>query len=175
MSKNNLQTINNELKGYINEASFISDKCKTKLIKLISKHFQVDLPVENYLRIDITIKENGNIVMKDEEYETDNKVQNEEELLERYNSFKEEVLELLKKKEVNFDSKRKKNDILNLLITILLTLCLIAIAIYSIRELLYGNIIGFLWILLVIVPMITSKVRNRYIDALRIIKSLFKK
>ena len=82
MSERSINSINNEIKGYINEASFISDSCKTKLIKLIAKHFQVDLPIENYLRIDITIKENGNVIMKDEEYKTDNPVKNKEELFE---------------------------------------------------------------------------------------------
>ena len=175
MKERSLNTINNELKGYINEASFISDKCKLKLIKLISKHFKVNLPTENFLRIDITIKENGNIIMKDEEYETENKVTTKEELFERYDAFKEEVLILLKKKEVNFDSKRKKNDILNLLMTIVLTLCLIAITIYSVRELFLGDILGFLWIILVAVPILTEKVRNRYLEAWRFIKSLLKK
>ena len=145
-----------------------------QLIKLVSKHFKVDLPVENYLRIDIEILENGNIKMKDEEYITEEKVSSQEELYERYNNFKEEVSELLKKKEVNFDTKRKKNDILNLILTILITICLIIVTIYSIKQLLYGNILGFIWIVLVIVPIITEKVRNRYINAWRFIKSLFK-
>ena len=44
MSNKSLNKINNELKGYINEASGISDKCKMKLITLVEKHFFVDLP-----------------------------------------------------------------------------------------------------------------------------------
>ena len=175
MSELNLRTINNEIKGYINEASFISDKCKIKLIKLIGENFKVDLPIENYLRVDITIKENGNIEMKGEEYKTKEPIKNKEELFERYTNFKEDALVLLKNKEINFESKRKKNDIINLLFTLILTLCLIIIAIYSVLQLLSGNLFGFLWMVLVAAPIITEKVRNRYIDAWRFIKSLFKK
>ena len=35
----------------INEANFISKGTRNKLIKLISKYFYVDLPIENYLRV----------------------------------------------------------------------------------------------------------------------------
>ena len=64
MPKNKINSINNELKSYINEATGISNKCKMKLISLVQKHFYVDLPNDNFLNIDITILDNGNISFK---------------------------------------------------------------------------------------------------------------
>ena len=170
-----IKTMNNEIKGYINEANFISKGTRNKLIKLISKYFYVDLPIENYLRVDITIKENGNVVMKDEEYKTTNPIKDEKELYERYNNFKEEVTSLLDKKEENIDTIRRKNDITNLILTIVLTIAIIIIILFSIHRLLLGDYIGGLWILIVILPLLTDKVRNRYKMAIRFIKSICKK
>ena len=170
-----IKSINNEIKGYINEASFISNRTRDKVIKLISKHFYVELPIENYLRIDISIKENGNVIMKDDEYKTTNPIKDEKELFERYNNFKEEVTNLLSKKEVNLDTLRKKNDITNLILTILLTIAIIIIILFSIHRLLLGDFIGGLWILIVILPLLTERVRNRYKMAYRFIKSICKK
>ena len=170
-----IKTMNNEIKGYINEANFISKGTRNKLIKLISKYFYVDLPIENCLRVDITIKENGNVVMKDEEYKTTNPIKDEKELYERYNNFKEEVTSLLDKKEVNIDTIRRKNDITNLILTIVLTIAIIIIILFSIHRLLLGDYIGGLWILIVILPLLTDKVRNRYKMAIRFIKSICKK
>ena len=58
----NLKQINNQMKSYINEASFIGNKCRNKLIELVNKNFLVKIPKENFLNIDITIPENGNII-----------------------------------------------------------------------------------------------------------------
>ncbi len=170
-----IKTINNEIKGYINEASFISTKTRDKVIKLISKYFYVELPIENYLRVDISIKENGNVVMKDEEYKTTNPVKDEKELFERYNNFKEEVTNLLEKKEVNLDTIRKKNDITNLILTIILTIAIIVITLFSLHRIILGDFIGGLWLLIVILPFLTDKVRNRYKMSIRFIKSICKK
>ena len=51
MPKNKINSINNELKSYINEATGISNKCKMKLISLVQKHFYVDLPNDNFFNI----------------------------------------------------------------------------------------------------------------------------
>ena len=110
--------------------------------------------------------------MKDDEYKTTNPIKDEKELFERYNNFKEEVTNLLSKKEVNLDTLRKKNDITNLILTILLTIAIIIIILFSIHRLLIGDFIGGLWILIVILPLLTERVRNRYKMAYRFIKSI---
>lgn len=174
----NLKQINNQMKSYINEASFIGNKCRNKLIELVNKNFLVKIPKENFLNIDITIKENGNIIYRDTEYKTEVEVTTEEQLQERYESFKEEVEILLKKKEVNFKTKRQNNEIVNLLVTILITLIIILVIYFSIKELLSGNLIGFIWIIIMIIyyiiPSLGSNLKNRYKQAYKFIKRLFK-
>ena len=53
----NIRKINNELKSYINEASFVSNKCRNKLLKMLGETFDVELPLENFAKIDAEIKD----------------------------------------------------------------------------------------------------------------------
>ena len=69
-----LNKINKELKIIINEATFISNKCRNKIIKMLGNDFSVNLPLENYKSIDVVITEDGNIIMRDEEYKRDSKL-----------------------------------------------------------------------------------------------------
>ena len=50
-----LQKINTEIKVYINEASFVSNSCRNKLIKILGRTYDIDLPVEDFARIDVEI------------------------------------------------------------------------------------------------------------------------
>ena len=96
-----IKEMNNEMKRNVNEASGISTKCKRNLIKLVEKHFNVVLPKEDYLNVDIEVLKNGNIKMRGEEYETSSPISNIEELQSRFETFQEEVdilLEYVKKK-----------------------------------------------------------------------------
>lgn len=174
----NLKQINNQMKIYINEASFIGNRCRNKLINLVNKHFLVKIPKENFLNIDITVKENGNIIYRDIEYKTEVEVTNKEELEERFEEFKEEVEVLLKKKEVNFETKRQNNEIINLLLTILITLIIILVIYFSVNELLSGDLSGFIWLIVMIIyyiiPSLGANLRNRYKQAYKFIKRLFK-
>ena len=100
MSKK-LDTINNEIKSIINESKFISIKIRNKIIKMLGNEFDINLPLENYENIDITITNKGNIIMRDEEYKRENDL-SLEEINERYNKFKEQADIILKKKEINY-------------------------------------------------------------------------
>ena len=73
-----LRKINKDLKVIINEATFISNKCRNKIIKMLGNDFSVDLPLENFKSIDVVITEEGNIIMRDEEYKRDSKLTIEE-------------------------------------------------------------------------------------------------
>ena len=64
----NLRKINNELKSFINEATFVSNKCRNKLLKMLGETFDVELPLENFAKIDASITEEGNIIMRGDEY-----------------------------------------------------------------------------------------------------------
>ena len=48
-----INKINTELKIYINEATFISNSCRNKLIRLLGKEFDISLPLEDFANIDI--------------------------------------------------------------------------------------------------------------------------
>ena len=166
--------INNELKVYVNEANFISDKVMKKLLKLVSKYFYVNLPIDDFFKIDIEIMENGNVKMKGEEYESTNKASNFDEIVDRYNYLKKELNYLLNKKEINFDQKRIKNDRINFLVVLLFSLILIGIIYYSITQILHGNILGIVWMTSILIPIITPKIRDRYNGAIRYLKHIFK-
>ena len=131
-----LKQMNNEMKSFINEATFIGERCRKKYLKLVDKHFFVELPKESFLHTDIILKENGNIVMREEEYETSCKVQKKEELEERYNNFKQEVEILLKKNEVDFDTSRRNKDVLNLFLVTIYTIIFAVVSIFVLRQIL---------------------------------------
>lgn len=173
-----LKQMNNEMKSFINEATFIGERCRKKFLKLVDKHFFVELPKESFLHTDIILKENGNIVMREEEYETSCKVQKKEELEERYNNFKQEVEILLKKNEVDFDTSRRNKDVLNLFLVTIYTIIFAVVSIFVLRQILAGNIYSSIWFIFIIIynfiPRVGEHLRNRYILAYRFLKRLFK-
>ena len=95
-----LNKINKELKIIIYESSFISNKCRNKIIKMLGNDFSINLPIENFKSIDVVITEDGNIIMRDEEYKRDSKI-SFDEVCELYDSFKIQADTILKKKEIN--------------------------------------------------------------------------
>lgn len=179
MPKNKINSINNELKSYINEATGISNKCKMKLISLVQKHFYVDLPNDNFLNIDITILDNGNIIMRDDEYKTNKSIKDINELYERYALFKEDVEQLLNKNATDFDTKKKMNDISDLLMVLLIVAVSLVLVAFGIRQLLIGDIFGVIWLIFIItyyiVPITGNKIRNRFIKAKQFINKYFTK
>lgn len=179
MSNKLLNKINNELKVYINEASGISNKCKMKLISLVEKHFFVNLPHDNYLNIDITILENGNIIMREEEYKTTQEITSSSDILNRYSEFQQDVEVLLKKNEINFDIKKRNSEISNLLIIILVICISTIVLIYGIRQLINGDIFGAIWlgfiIVYYIIPASGNRMRNRFIRAKKFLTKKFTK
>ena len=173
-----LKEMNNLIKIDINEASGISTKCKQKLIKLVEKHFQVNLPNDNYLNIDIELLENGNVKMRDIEYQTQSEV-TKKILEERFTQFQEEVDILLEKNEVNFETLSSKKERNNLIWVILITVAFIIIGLNAIKELIFGNIFGVLWLVIIVgyyvIPATGTSIRNRYIRAYKYLKSIIYK
>lgn len=174
-----LQEMNNKIKIDINEASGISNKCRRKLLNLVEKHFHVELPKEDYLNIDIELLENGNIKMRDVEYETSLKTNRKEELTSRFEEFQKEVDQLLNKNETNFDTMKKNSERNNLIAVFFITFVIVVIGLNAIRELLFGNILGVLWIIILIgtyiLPRTGNSIRNRYIRASKYLKSIIYK
>lgn len=175
----NLNKANNEIKGYINEISFMGSKYQIKLIKLINKYFYVDLPIENYLYLDINIQENGNVSMKDVIYKTKVPIKNNNELEERYSNFKIDIENILKKTNVNFETKNRNNNIKNIIITLLLTILVIIVLVVAIIQLFKGNIYGTIWFIIIlvsynIIPNIRDNLKERYSIAFRYLKKVVK-
>ena len=173
---NNLKSINNELKSYINEASSISVKCKRKLVKLVEKHFFVDLPNEDYKILDIAILENSNIVMRDVEYKTTKNLSSEEELYERFENLKIDAESLLETNATNFSVLKNKNGINNLLIVFLTLSLSLFIITYVIQQLIIGNFDRLIGIAILIayygIPATGNKFRDRLHQAKKYLISL---
>ena len=173
MSKK-LDTINNEIKSIINESKFISIKLRNKLIKMLGNEFDINLPLENYENIDITITETGNIIMRDEEYKRDNSL-SLEEINERYNRFKEQADVILKQKEINYQNINDKSNIINLLITFVFGALYITAIIYLVRCFIYGNYLSCIWGVLILSTYLAPPLRERFDRSLNFIKRKMKK
>ena len=173
MSKK-LDTINNEIKSIINESKFISIKLRNKLIRMLGNEFDINLPLENYENIDITITETGNIIMRDEEYKRDNSL-TLEEINERYNRFKEQTDVILKKKEINYQNINDKSNIINLLITFIFGALYITAIIYLVRCFIYGNYFSCIWGVLILSTYLAPPLRERFDRSINFIKRKMKK
>lgn len=172
-----LEKINDEIKSYINEAKFISNNCRNKILKILGETFSVDLPRENFANIDAELTKDGNIIMRGEEYKSSAKVKSITELEEKYNIFKEKADKLLKKKEVNYYTKQEKNNITNLLIVILIIIVFIILAIHTIKSLLVGNYLHCIWLFIFVSSWLIPSlgIKERFDQAKNYLKRKFKK
>ena len=173
MSKK-LDTINNEIKSIINESKFISPKLRNKIIKRLGNEFEIDLPLDNYENIDVSITDEGNIIMRDEEYKRNSPL-SLDEINERYNRFKEEADTILKKKEINYKNINDKNNIINILIKFLFVALYIAAIIYLIRCFIYGNYLSCIWGILILSTYLAPPLRERFEILINFIKRKMKK
>lgn len=170
-----LRTINNELKAYINEATFVSNKCRNKLLKMLGETFSVELPLENFAKIDAEITEEGNIIMRGDEYKSSAPVKNIEELEEKYNIFKEKAEILLKKKEVNYYTKQNINNTLNIFIVIALSIIYVILLVFAIRAVLHLNFFTASILLAILSSGLMPNIKARFEQAKNFIKRKIKK
>ena len=91
-----LNKLNNELKSYINEANFISNKCRNKLISILGKEFNIDVKLDNYANVDAKILEDGSLEIRGDKYKNNQKY-TLEEINEHFDNFKVQADNLLKK------------------------------------------------------------------------------
>ena len=169
-----LKKINTELKVYINEASFISNACRNKLLRMLGKEFDIDLPIEDFANIDVCLFENGNLEMRGDLYTRDGEL-SFDEVLERYASFKEKADLLIQRRGKGSFPNNDKNNIKNLCIVIILLVVFIALIIYAVRSFLFGNYIQSLWLFAVIFSWMFPSVRERFVQAIHYIKRKIKK
>lgn len=170
-----LRKINNEIKSFINEANFVSNKCRNKLLKILGETFSVELPLENFAKIDASITEEGNIIMRGDEYKSTSPVKTEEELEEKYNIFKEKAEVLLKKKEVNYYTKNNISNTLNIFIVIALSLIYVIILILAIKEALSLNLFTASILFAILSSSLLPTIKDRFAQAKNFLKRKFKK
>lgn len=171
--------INKELKIIINEASFISMKCRNRLLRIFEEEFSVKLDISNYQNVDLKIKEDYSIVYRDDEYVSEEKIQSISDLMDRYHRFQERANQLIKKKDIDFQNKSNWNNISNLIMIICLILILICLIVLVVYSFLTGDLYNCLWLLVFVVPLVVPKVKEsltgRFIQAKNYLKSIMKK
>lgn len=170
----NLKTINNELKSYVNQASFISIKCRNKLIKLLGETYQIELPIENYANIDVQLTEEGNIIMRGDSY-NNGKSLTLEETKEKYNEFKEKADTLLNKKELNYYNKKDINNILNIIIVIILVLAYVVVGVLFIKAILSLRLFTASILAALLSSYLAPGIKNRFEQAKNFLRRKLKK
>lgn len=169
-----LRIINNELKSYINQASFISMKCRNKLIKLLSDTYEIEIPLENYANIDVQLTDEGNIVMRGDIYKN-SKSLTLEETIEKYNEFKDKADALLNKKELNYYNKKDINNIFNIIIVIVLAIVYAIVGILFIRALFSLQLFTASILAALLSSYLAPGIKNRFDQAKNFIKRKLKK
>lgn len=169
-----LNKINNEIKGYINQANFISQKQRNQLIKMLGEEFSIDLPIENFANIDVALTEDGNLIMRGDQYNGPEKL-TFAEVEKKYNVFKEKAEAILNKKEINYYNKKDINNILNIFIVIVLTALYIIVVINAIKSLLSLNFFTFSILAMILSSWLVPGIKNRFEQARNFLKRKFKK
>ena len=152
--------INNELKIYINESSFISNKCRNKLLKIFAEEFSVNLDIDNYQNVDLSINEDNTFTYREDIYKSKEKIKSFEEIEERYEKFKEKADKLIKRKDIDFDGKRNINNITNLIVVVCILLFYLIIILLSIHAFITGKYIDCFWLVFIIVPRLFPNLRE---------------
>ena len=172
--EDNLNEINNELKTYINESSFISMKCRNKLLKLFAEEFDIALDIDNYKNVDLKILED--FIYSNNEYNPNSKITNIEEFMIKYNSFKEKADILIKKREIDFEHKNDLKNIGNLIIVLCMIIIFVSAITLGIFAIFSGHYYDCLWFIAVFAPWIIPKFKetftNRFIRAKNYLKRL---
>ena len=166
--------INKELKVYINESSFISNKCRNKLLKIFSEEFSVDLDIDNYQNVDLSINEDNTFTYREDIYKSKEKIKSFEEIEKRYEIFKEKADKLIKRKDINFDGKRNLNNITNLIVVICILLFYLIIILLSIHAFITGKYIDCFWLVFIIVPRLFPNLRENLDNRFQQAKIYFK-
>jgi len=169
-----LKQMNKQLKGYVNEANFISMKCRNKLIKMLGSEFSIDLPLENFASIDVTLTECGDIEMRGETYKQNEKL-TFEEVEAKFQSFQEKAEILLKKKEINYYNINDKSNMTNILIIGIVLFLDLILLIYAIKSFFVGNYFNSIWLIGFMCIWLNPGLRERFVQAKNFIKRKFRK
>ena len=158
----NLTKINNELKSYINESTFISIKCRNKLLKFFSEEFDVNLDISNYQNVDLKINDDFTVTYREDNYKSNIKSIND--LEEKYNNFKLKADSLIKRREIDFQGKSNFNNIVNLIIILLIIITMGIVLYLGVIAFIAGHYFDCLWFVVFILPMIIPKLKDSLKD-----------
>ena len=174
-----LTKINNELKAYVNEANFISTKCRNKIITILGEEFGINFKLENFANADVKILEDGSLEMRGDKYETTHDIKDFSDIEERFERFKEKADKILKKKDINSSNKKDFDNIVNLFVILGILLIFLFIIYICLTSVLAGNYYNFLWLIVFIlphfVPNLKENLRQRIEQAKNYLKRRFKK
>lgn len=174
-----LNKINNELKRYVNEANFISNKCRNKLIMILGEEFGIKFELDNYANIDVKILEDGSIEMRGDKYKPPYKIKDISEIEERYNNFKVKADKLLKKNDNNKNSKKDIDNIINLFVILGILMIFLFVIFILLNSFLSGDYYHMLWLMVFILPLFVPKLKHnlkqRIEQAKNYLKRKFKK
>lgn len=169
-----LTKINNELKAYVNEANFISTKCRNKLIMMLGEEFGIKFQLENYANIDVKILEDGSIEMRGDKYETSHDIKKISDIEQRYANFKEKADKLLQQKEKGQSNKKEIGNILNIFIVIVLSIVYLIIGLLALSAIISLN----LFIASILVAILSSylhpNIKDRFEQAKNYLKRKLK-
>jgi hypothetical protein len=175
--KDQINQINKELKVYINESSFISQKCRNKVLKIFAEVFGVSLDIDTYKNVDLSFQEDFQVLYREDLYKSN--VTSMKDLEEKYHSFQEKADVLIRRKNVDFQGRRNFNNFTNLIMIIFLFLLMIGILLLGIFAFFTGRYFDCLWLVVFIIPSVVPRIREnlkqRVEQAKNYIKSLLKK
>ena len=140
---------------------------------MLGNDFSINLPIENFKSIDVVITEDGNIIMRDEEYKRDSKL-NLDEIEKIFYEFKEKADVILKKKEINYYTMNDKNNLINVFILIVMIILFLALLYYAFISFINGNFFGCIWLIVYGSSWLVPGIKDRIHQAINFIKRKFK-
>ena len=169
-----LNKLNNELKSYINEANFISNKCRNKLISILGKEFNVDVKLDNYANVDAKILEDGSLEIRGDKYKNNQKY-TLEEINEHFDNFKVQADKLLKKKDNSRTNKKDLDNIINLFVILGILLVFLFIIFILLNSFLTGDFYHMLWLIVFILPLFVPNLKENLIQRIEQAKNYIKR
>ena len=177
MKEEALNEINNELKTYINESSFISMKCRNKLLKMFAQHFNIDLDISNYKNVDLEIKEDFTVSYRGTNHKLE--VTNIAEFKEKYITFKEQADSLIKKREIDFNNMNNLKNIGNLIVILCMIIAFLIFIYLGIMAIVSKNYYDCFWFAIGVAPWLFPKFKegftNRFTRAKIYLKRLIER
>jgi len=176
-----LNNMNNDIKTYLNESKFVSNRCRNKIIKMLIDKFNIDIDSSKYkefANVDITLESNGDIILRGDRYKTlDNLTF--EDVESRFSEFREDAHNFMSHKDIDFNSKNNFNNIVNLIMIILIICAFIGITLIAIYSVFTGNYFFGIWFVVMIVPWLVPNLKENLLirleQANNFIKRIIKK